>query len=363
MLFGFSLLFHHKGNRISHRILAVFLLVLASEDINVLLHSYGITEEYPVLANIFNNFGVLFGVLLFFYTRSMTDSSWRFSLKQSLHLFPLAVFFGYNIWFYHLLPFEEKLAILHGEKSTWSDFKLPLVLFGHAVILSYTLAAFYVLRANGIRLRQLFSYIEPYELSWLRATLMIFFILWAIRFSLIPLSLLGISSQITNTIQVLYPLLILCAIANLTRHAWFQHQVFSDCTISPSIPAEEKPGHLPPNSEQFEKDGKHLQQVMQEHRLWKQPGLTLAQLAKHLHRSPLDVSELLNAHLQSSFFDYINHHRCQDAAEQISTSNKSILEAAFAAGFSSKTAFNRAFKKEFGMTPSQYRQRQQSTSN
>lgn len=52
---------------------------------------------------------------------------------------------------------------------------------------------------------------------------------------------------------------------------------------------------------------------------------------------------------------YLAHCRLQLAARLLQTTRKTIVQAALEVGYESEAAFNRAFKREFGVPPAQYR--------
>jgi AraC-like DNA-binding protein len=86
--------------------------------------------------------------------------------------------------------------------------------------------------------------------------------------------------------------------------------------------------------------------------------LTLAQLANRCGLLPHQLSQVLNQHLGCSFFDYINKLRVEEAKRCLTDSayrGQTVLELGLASGFNSKAAFNAAFKRVTGLTPSQYR--------
>jgi AraC-like DNA-binding protein len=88
--------------------------------------------------------------------------------------------------------------------------------------------------------------------------------------------------------------------------------------------------------------------------------LTIKELSEQLSIPSRYLSQLLNETFKQNFFDFINRFRVEEAKTQLGVfKNKSILQIAFESGFNSKTAFNTAFKKYSGETPSQYRQQQQ----
>jgi transcriptional regulator GlxA family with amidase domain len=52
---------------------------------------------------------------------------------------------------------------------------------------------------------------------------------------------------------------------------------------------------------------------------------------------------------------YLARWRLQLAARLLQTTRKNVLEVALDAGYNSEASFNRAFKRELGLPPGQYR--------
>ena len=52
---------------------------------------------------------------------------------------------------------------------------------------------------------------------------------------------------------------------------------------------------------------------------------------------------------------YLAHWRLQVAARELKSGNRSLAVVAEAVGYESEAAFNRAFKREFGMPPAMWR--------
>ena len=70
------------------------------------------------------------------------------------------------------------------------------------------------------------------------------------------------------------------------------------------------------------------------------------------------LSRTINSILDMNFFDFVNSYRIDLFNEEIlagEAENFTLLAIAMDCGFSSNSAFNRAYKKRMGMTPSQYR--------
>ena len=86
--------------------------------------------------------------------------------------------------------------------------------------------------------------------------------------------------------------------------------------------------------------------------------LALADLAEAVDLAKHHVSMVINIEREQNFFQFVNSYRV-DAARRLladpSLSGENLLDIAFRAGFQSKAAFNKVFKKFTGQTPGQFR--------
>lgn len=101
-----------------------------------------------------------------------------------------------------------------------------------------------------------------------------------------------------------------------------------------------------------------LNRLLEEERIYRDDGLTLQSLAEKLGVTPHRLSWLLNEELQVTFSSLINGYRIEEVKRRLadaSINGDSILQTAMEAGFNSKASFNRAFKLNTGMTPSEYK--------
>lgn len=103
-----------------------------------------------------------------------------------------------------------------------------------------------------------------------------------------------------------------------------------------------------------------LSQLMSQERLYREPALTIGQLAKRSGYPEYLVSAVINRRFKGNFWDYINRQRIEAARACLADAEdtRTILDIAYACGFTSKSTFNAAFKRQLGETPSVYRQRQ-----
>lgn len=101
-----------------------------------------------------------------------------------------------------------------------------------------------------------------------------------------------------------------------------------------------------------------LTAAMEEAHAYRDGELKLEQLAGQVAMTAHELSQLINDACGVNFQDYLNRYRVEDlkaALHAPSSGGAGILDLALAAGFNSKSALNRAFKKHAGMTPSEFR--------
>lgn len=85
---------------------------------------------------------------------------------------------------------------------------------------------------------------------------------------------------------------------------------------------------------------------------------SLSDLAKKIGESPHHVSQVLNEKLNKSFFELLASYRVEKAKKILGEDidiKLTIEEISEMVGYNSKTAFNNAFKKLTGKTPSEFR--------
>lgn len=85
---------------------------------------------------------------------------------------------------------------------------------------------------------------------------------------------------------------------------------------------------------------------------------SLSDLAKKIGESPHHVSQVINEKLGQSFFELLASYRIEEAKRILAddkTNKLTVEEISEMAGYNSKTAFNNAFKKLTGKTPSEFR--------
>ena len=103
---------------------------------------------------------------------------------------------------------------------------------------------------------------------------------------------------------------------------------------------------------------KEARDLMEKEKLYRNPYLTLPELAKKLKLSANTLSQVLNGYCGQTFYNFVNTYRLEEVISMMrdpKNDGKSILKLSIEAGFNTKSTFNNIFKKQTGMTPVEFR--------
>ncbi|MEM9840878.1 MAG: helix-turn-helix transcriptional regulator [Pseudomonadota bacterium] len=98
-----------------------------------------------------------------------------------------------------------------------------------------------------------------------------------------------------------------------------------------------------------------LLSTLEDDRLFLEPDLTLTSLARSVGTNRAALSKLINDRAEVNFNRFINRYRVSFAQELLQQTDRSVLDIALEAGFSSKATFNRVFRSQTGQTPTDFR--------
>lgn len=100
-----------------------------------------------------------------------------------------------------------------------------------------------------------------------------------------------------------------------------------------------------------------LQQLIQSEQIHLDCDMSLPKLAAKLNINTHQLSELLNVHLDTTFYDFLNQHRFLVAQSLLTQKNNplSVSDIVYQAGFNNRSSFYKVFKQKTGLTPSQFK--------
>lgn len=323
---------------------------------------------------------------LWLYVQGLTNSTpWQFRRAHAKH-FALASLALLIAIAGALLPAQIRDGILgSGSEKVLSTASAGLRYFVYALLIStfvlvlawcvqagyYLVAIYQQLRRYRVTLRQMFASTERQELHWIVGILAVVVIIWLLAtLALLYDNLVG-PLQVAPAFKQGVILLLVWSLASwgLRQKPGFAQLDLTDHDTAAAldtlnslesslstVPSDSKYQRSALHAELAERIADKLHQAMVEEQLFLDASLSLPKLAKHVTTSPSYVSQTLNETLGLNFFDFINRYRVAAAKEQLKNTDATALEVAMNVGFNAKSSFYTAFKKETGMTPTQFRQ-------
>lgn len=111
---------------------------------------------------------------------------------------------------------------------------------------------------------------------------------------------------------------------------------------------------------QKNKEDARIQEIFAYIRANYRQNIMLEDIAKHLYLSPIYVSKYIKQRCGITFMELLNTVRLGRAMEDLMYSDDSVMKIALENGFASVSAYNKAFKRVYEMTPSEFRRQKRS---
>lgn len=343
----------NNGNRLATRLLQTLLALFALSNFDDLLLSMGWYKSAPWLFGYSMSAIFAYGPLFHLYVTAITAHSFVWKRTTWLHFLPALLIFLSNLsWL--TLPPEIKIRAL-------DDFlagALPVQFFNTALSIVQILhfALYNWLTYRTVRSVQALPEAAHFQVTlsrraaWLD-TLMVLFTL--ILLALAVLSGWNIASghyvARANFVFTLFTSSILYFIAyKLMLHPELVTPGFSKKYQAVRFGEGEEQDLL-----------LQLKRFVEEEKIFTDPDLKLGTMAAQLKISPHRLSMLINDKYGKSFSDFINQYRVQEFIARLKDpryAHYTLHGLALEVGFNSKSAFNAAFKKITGKSPSDFKE-------
>ncbi|MFC5412429.1 helix-turn-helix domain-containing protein [Larkinella bovis] len=352
--------FNRKGNRVSNRLLAALVGLLASASLAV-----GIPILNPWI-NLFVDFVPLIiimpvGPLVYFYTRSVLDPDFRLGKREKRHFWPVIIDCGSRlmawVFLFGLLlgvfrhSDSQKVGWLMDEYDKYADIPRWLSVTLYVVVTARWLHRFRS-QTDEMTAQQRVS------LRWLRQLLMIFLVfqtIWLLH--LIPYIIPATSNALLDAFGW-YPLYI--PIAIMIYWIGLGGYLYARTTVAETEPVRKTVATVLPD-ELVQEASAGLRKAMETDRLYRDPELSVEKVGRHLQLPAKTISAVLNQHLGKSFNAFVNEYRLEEVKRRLNDpafSNLTLTGIAFECGFNSQATFQRTFKQMTGFSPREYLNRQ-----
>lgn len=353
LFFSIFLFTLKKGNILSNKLFSVFLFSKAMCFSDGLFYRFKAVfiSFTPHVFNIGLSFEFLLGPALYLYAKSLAYTDFKLKKIHLFHLVPFVLHFIFMSYKFHIYSATEKIDILSRYLFTLNEYILNIFAI-HLHFLIYSIATLTVLFSYRSELKNLFSAIEKIKLSWLEVIVSGFIFLWGFAFIVFLLNLRGYRIQFPESVS----LIMLFTFANVILYKGLkQPEIFA------GIKQRKANNKLMFDETTYNNYLYQLKEVMNNEKPFLMPDLTLDDLAGKISINPKYLSQIIRRSFNQNFFDYINTHRIEESKKMLASESdqkKTVLEILYDSGFNSKSAFNNAFKKYTGITPTEYRRHQ-----
>lgn len=354
--------FKRKGN-ISDLFLGLILLLTCYSQT---CYTVGFMGWYNVFRTTKINYFLLeitFGIapLIFFYVKSITTSSFKFSKKYWLHFIPAFAFIIYRLSIFSYDAMQPGFSeVQNGVLKLSLDEPIVLTALSYIhppymlLYLAFTFQLFYNYRKKII---QYFSNTYKLELNWIFSFLVLFTL--SFLYSTIQ-SVVGIYIDLGYNDRWWLNLFV----AIITLYVGIKGY-FTDTTklkklsfsFTPDKEAIPQYSGIQQTKQISEDDLNTVKILMEKDKAYLNPELNLSDLAVDANMSRAQLSEIINAGFGKNFNDFVNGYRVE-AFKAMLQENKheqlSLLGIAQECGFNSKATFNRVFKKLTNYSPTEY---------
>ncbi|WP_298487754.1 AraC family transcriptional regulator [uncultured Maribacter sp.] len=345
--------FNKKIDSIAKILISAFIFTHSIFIIHIFLFLTNYQFNFPNSYLISTGFSFLYGPLLYFYFKRITQQ-YTFKLKDLTHLIPTLLIFIYLIPKY-LLPITEKLEILINEASGYTSENSTE--FITIVVLKVISLLTYGVFIRKIYLKsQLDSNLSDENKIWKKNIYRIHF-LYLICYCIYGfLSLNNISVGFFFNMQIFAMAMM---ILYLGYSANAQPDVFSGVLNAKNALffKYQKSGLTDSLSKEL-KD--NLIRLFDIDKIYKENHINLEMVATNLETTRHNASQVINEHFNMNFNELINWYRIREAKKILdsNTAKKmNMIDVAYEVGYNNKVTFNKAFKKETLLTPSQYQKK------
>lgn len=346
------LLFDNKKNGYANKILAAFLfakVMCISNFICYNLYDIGV-KYFPHLFYIGSSFTILWGPLLYFYTRSLINDNFRFNTRHLLHFIPFGIHFIFMFFKFHMYGTETKQMLLLNHTVISQETTAILMGLVHLSILIYTVAALKIIFDYRIKIKESFSSVDSINMSWMVFVLSGFSIKWIFDvIYFIQTDIFQTSGDIPLYVSriSLFLFINIMIFKGLRYPGIFSGLVPERSTKKPFLSKSLQDEYL-----------KKLIDCMENEKPYLDPDINLMDLSEKTAIPYRSLSEVINNVIGKNFYDFINSYRIKESQRLLSEKSadqKTILEIIYEVGYNSKSSFNNAFKKFTGMTPTEYK--------
>ncbi len=217
----------------------------------------------------------------------------------------------------------------------------------------YLVATLRRLRNYRAKLRSLYSNLDDRELRWLDWFVVSLVSLWVVTAFTFVAENTGFDRVFVE--ELVYGLTACLMLFVMAFASLRPPKTVIEEPAEPNNPSEAKYARSALTAAHAEQLAARIRSALTHDALYLDPNLSLQKLSRHVGALPNQISQTLNEQIGATFFDYIAHHRIEAAKPLLLEGVASTLTVSLDVGFNSRSTFYKAFKRETGMTPKDFR--------
>ncbi|UNK48005.1 AraC family transcriptional regulator [Lysobacter sp. S4-A87] len=347
-------LWRRPVNAQANRVLAVWIAVIGFDLAVKAIYFREPSADLFKLYRFVGLFPFLYGSAFYLYVRALTQGRAP-GVRDGVHLLGFIAALGLHAKLFLMDPaqtqaFLDRIAAGGSWGSPWLDVAL------YAYSLSYVFAGLVRVRRYRGELLQRRSDADRMSLHWIDAMALSQIVIWCI----------AVAQWQFRIPWIDYPLIYGAVVAWVFVIGYLSLSQVA-VVVQVAEPGNDAPAETIPAADdpRFAAVEARLTQLMEGEHLYSEPALTIGQLARRSGYPEYLVSAVINRRFAGNFWDYINRQRVEAARACLADAadTRTILDIAYACGFTSKSTFNAAFKRQLSVTPSAYRQAQAQASS
>ena len=302
----------------------------------------------------------LFGPLLYFYVSSLAVENFRLKPQILMHLLPfLTVSIHRSV--VGPVPIGSSANSAGAASIFYNNIYYGLMVFSMLVYWFFSLKL--ILKHRKSIPNHFSNYSPKNSLGWLVSVLTLFLVLFIADFSLsfinrvFGFELRRIAMLSTNLTIFTFVMIYF----GINQTVIYKHGLKKEVEPESSDISEKYEIKNPRpalNDLQTEELTKTVFRYLQTKKPYLNPDYSLQMMAEDLQISRHKLSYIINIGLQKNFYKLINEFRVLEVKEIMvnpAFNHYTLLGIGLECGFNSKTSFNRIFKEETGLTPTEYK--------
>ncbi|WP_190808976.1 AraC family transcriptional regulator [Flagellimonas sp. S3867] len=333
-----------KGDKVANRLLGIYVLLFGYNVFYNVLYWTGELYTQKCIIIVFTSMlaWVLYGPILFFYIRRVVYGT-RFHWKDLVHFLPFLIILLNYSRVYLMAP-DTKLELIKNREIIFhihyfNQHQSKVIV---ALMFLYFGLIFWQL-TKGIISRN-----KTVWLKWISFSYLGYVVAFSSYFVLSGLGVLKTEHDYFIGATMIF------FISMLAYFGFVQPEVFDGKPMKKIVPIiKYRTTGLTPDFSAELKD--EMEKYMEKDKPYLNSEFRLDDLAAKLNISRHHCSQVINEHFDSTFFNFINSHRIEEAKKMLrGDDNLNVTDVMYACGFNNRVSFYNAFKKFTGTTPKMF---------